>query len=159
MQCVLKILITDRKRIEDLCLKPFDKPTALISITDYDNTFATLKYRPQYLLQLTFDDVPVGDGFIEEERRILSDIEIAELETRYHSITTEQVEEIVDFYNEIKENVDLIICQCEHGQSRSAAVAAAIMEHESKSGIDIFANDWYYPNKSLFRKVLKHLSD
>ena len=155
----MKIKISSRKNIEDFCRNPMQHNTALISITDYDNSFANLKYQPQYLLLLDFDDVPVGDGFIEEEGRKLTDLEIAKLEARYHSITTEQVEQIVNFYNEVKEKVDLLICQCEHGQSRSAAVAAAIMEYETKTGIDIFANDWYYPNKSLFRKVLKQLKN
>ena len=155
----MKIKISSRKNIEDFCRNPMQHNTALISITDYDNSFANLKYQPQYLLQLVFDDVPVGDGFIEEEGRKLTDLEIAKLEARYHSITNEQVEQIVNFYNKVKEKVDLLICQCEHGQSRSAAVAAAIMEYETKTGIDIFANDWYYPNKSLFRKVLKQLKN
>ena len=57
-----------RKDIKKLSLKPFEKATALISITDFDYTFANLKYKPQYLLQLAFDDVPVGDGFFEEGR-------------------------------------------------------------------------------------------
>ena len=153
----MKIKITSRKNIEDFCQNPMQQQTALISITDYNSSFASLKNQPHYLLQLAFDDVPVGDGFIEEEGRKLTDLEIAELEARYHSITTEQIEQIVNFYNEVKEKVDLLICQCEHGQSRSAAIAAAIMEYENKSGIDIFANDWYYPNKSLFRMVLKQL--
>ena len=153
----MEILIMSRKDVEKISLKPFNRPTALISITDFDYTFANLKYKPQYLLQLIFDDVPVGDGFFEEEGRTLSDEEIANLEKKYHSITDEQVEQIINFYNSVKDNVDVLICQCEHGQSRSAAIAAAIKEFESRSGIDVFANDWYYPNKSLFRKVLNSM--
>lgn len=154
----MKIKIMSRRNIEDFCLDPMQEQTALISITDFDNTFANLKHKPQFLLQMMFDDVPVGDGFVEEEGRILSKKEITELEKKYHSITDKQVEEIVEFYGSIKDSVDLLICQCEHGQSRSAAIAAAIMEYESRKGIEVFANDWYYPNKSLFRKVLKHLN-
>lgn len=153
----MKIKISSRKSIEDFCRNPMQQQTALISITDYDNSFASLKYKPQYLLQLAFDDVPVGDGFIEEEGRKLTEIEIAELEKKYHSISEEQVDQIVCFYNTVKDSTDLLICQCEHGQSRSAAIAAAIIEYETKSGISIFANDWYYPNKSLFRKILNRL--
>lgn len=154
----MKIKIMSRRKIEDFCLNPMQEQTALISITDFDNTFANLKHKPQFLLQLMFDDVPVGDGFVEEEGRKLTQKEITELEIKYHSITDKQVVEIVEFYNSVKDSVDLLICQCEHGQSRSAAIAAAIMEYESRKGIDVFANDWYYPNKSLFRKVLKHLN-
>ena len=154
----MEIKILNRKKIEDFCLKPMQQRVALISITDYDNNFANLKYKPEFLLQLAFNDVPVGDGFIEEMGRELTETEIVNLEEKYHSITDEQVEKIVHFYNEIKEHTDLLICQCEYGQSRSAAIAAAIMEYETKNGIDIFANDWYCPNKSLFRKLLKHLN-
>ena len=154
----MKIKIMSRRKIEDFCLNPMQEQTALISITDFDNTFANLKHKPQFLLQLMFDDVPVGDGFVEEEGRKLTQKEITELEIKYHSITDKQVAEIVEFYNSVKDSVDLLICQCEHGQSRSAAIAAAIMEYESRKGIDVFVNDWYYPNKSLFRKVLKHFN-
>ena len=147
----------NRKDIKKLSLKPFEKATALISITDFDYAFANLKYKPQYLLQLAFDDVPVGDGFFEEEGRMLSDEEIANLEKKYHSITDEQVEQITCFYNSVKDSAEVLICQCEHGQSRSAAIAAAIKEFESGSGIDIFSNDWYCPNKSVFRKIFKKI--
>lgn len=143
-----------RKGIEELSLKPFEKETALISITDFNYTFANLKYKPQYLLQLAFNDVPVGDGFFEEEGRKLCDEEIAKLERKYHSITNEQVERIIDFYIYVNDSAEVLICQCEHGQSRSAAIAAAIKEFESCSGIDIFSNDYYYPNKSLYRKTI-----
>lgn len=146
-----------RRGIEQFCQNPMEQKTALISITDYDSDLVSIKYKPPHLLQLSFDDVPVGDGFFEEAGRKLSDAEITELEKRYHSITDDQIEQIVDFYNTVKYSVELLICQCEHGQSRSAAIAAAIKEFESKSGIDIFADDWYYPNKSLFRKILNHL--
>jgi len=36
-------------------------------------------------------------------------------------------------------------------------VAAAVLEYLNKSGIDIFADDDYYPNKAVFRKVLHQL--
>ncbi|MBQ8207522.1 MAG: hypothetical protein IJZ89_02170 [Clostridia bacterium] len=74
-------------------------------------------------------------------------------------LSDEQAKQISDFYREVKDDVDIIICQCEHGQSRSAAIAAAILEYEYKKGIDIFANDDYFPNKVIFRKVLKSLTD
>lgn len=155
----MKVSIMSRKGIEELSLTPFETATALISITDFNYTFANLKYKPQYLLQLTFDDVPVGDGFFEEEGRTLSDEEIANLEKKYHSITDAQVKQIIDFYNSVKDSVDVLICQCEHGQSRSAAIAAAIKEFEVGAGIDIFSNDMYYPNKSVYRKLIKYLNE
>ena len=50
-----------------------------------------------------------------------------------------------------------IICQCEYGQSRSAACAAAIKEYYEHNGISIFADYRYYPNQLIFNKVLDAL--
>ena len=46
-----------------------------------------------------------------------------------------------------------LICQCEYGQSRSAACAAAILEFYDKNGISIFADYRYYPNQLVYNKV------
>ena len=45
-----------RDAIEMFCEHPFVEKIALISITDYDYSFAELKNKPQHLLQLAFDD-------------------------------------------------------------------------------------------------------
>lgn len=66
-------------------------------------------------------------------------------------------EQIAVFYHGLPADTDILICQCEFGQSRSAAVAAAIMEYKAKKGIEVFSNDKYYPNKLVFRKVLNAL--
>ncbi len=50
-----------------------------------------------------------------------------------------------------------IVCQCEYGQSRSAACAAAIKEYYEHDGISIFADYRYYPNQLIFNKVLAAL--
>ena len=57
----------------------------------------------------------------------------------------------------IKDKAEFIICQCEHGQSRSAAVAAAITEYLYNDGIKIFSSDDYFPNKVVYRKVYEYL--
>lgn len=46
-----------------------------------------------------------------------------------------------------------IACQCEYGQSRSAACAAAIREHFYGDGIEIFADYRYYPNQLVYNKM------
>ena len=50
-----------------------------------------------------------------------------------------------------------IVCQCEYGQSRSAACAAAIKEYYAHEGISIFADYRYYPNQLIFNKLLAAL--
>ena len=67
-------------------------------------------------------------------------------------------DEIAEFiYRAFNSGMD-IICQCEHGQSRSAACAAAIKEHFEKSGIEVFADYRYYPNQMIFNKLRDALS-
>lgn len=143
-----KIVIKSREEIEQM---RFDQNTALISITDANWSFATLKNEPAYVLRLAFDDVDndIFIGIPNGEREYVAE--------RYHMISDRQAERIAEFYELIYNKVDVIICQCEHGQSRSAAVAAAILEHRSRSGIRVFAHDKYCPNKAVFNKVLTAL--
>ena len=136
--------IKSRKAIEHMALKPFPDKTALISITDFDCPFANLKNKPDYLLQIAFDDEP-------------TDEEKMEIEKKYHTLTERQAQEIVRFYHSVKNTAKVLICQCEYGQSRSAGLAAAFREYSTHNGITIFADDRYCPNKSIFRKILSLL--
>ena len=52
-----------------------------------------------------------------------------------------------------------IICQCDYGQSRSAACAAAILQYFEGRGIDIFADYRYYPNQLVYHKVFDALTE
>jgi hypothetical protein len=51
------------------------------------------------------------------------------------------------------------ICQCVVGVSRSAAVAAAILERYEGKGIDIFSDFRYHPNKMIYLTLLKDLRE
>ena len=51
-----------------------------------------------------------------------------------------------------------IICQCDFGRGRSAACAAAILDHFEGRGNEIFTNDIYSPNMTVYKKVLDALS-
>ena len=148
----MKIRILSREAIEKLAQKRFPVKTAVISITDHGYNPAELKYQPNYLLQLAFDDVD-ADVFIDEPS-----IDRLDVEAKYHMLSDEQAQKIAEFYHSVRDKVEVLICQCEHGQSRSAAIAAAILEYKSRSGIKVFADDRYYPNKFIFRKVLKAIS-
>lgn len=50
-----------------------------------------------------------------------------------------------------------LTAQCDYGESRSAACAAAILEYYEKRGIEIFADYRYYPNQMIFNKLLAAL--
>ena len=152
----MEFIIQGRPEIEELSQKPFKEKTALISITDHGWTFAKLENKPEYLLQITFDDV---DSYVFEDElgREPNAQERAKIEEKYHMFTDKHATEIANFYNQIRDEVDTIICQCEFGMSRSAAVAAAIKEYRDKRGIEIFASDDYCPNKMIFRMLLSKL--
>lgn len=68
-----------------------------------------------------------------------------------------EAEELAEFIVEAHDKGMDIICQCEYGQSRSAACAAAILEFYEQNGISIFADYRYYPNQLIFNKVLDAL--
>ena len=56
----------------------------------------------------------------------------------------------------VRDGLD-IACVCEYGESRSAGCAAAIKEFYEGNGIEIFADERYYPNKIIFNKLLAAL--
>ena len=138
------------------CEHPFVEKVAIISITDYGYDFAELKNKPHHLLQLAFDDVD-GDVFIDELGDNSSLEDKLKIEKKYHMLSDEQSLQVTKFVNEVWDKVDVIICQCEHGQSRSAAVAAAITQFKYQNGIEIFTDERYYPNKFVYRKVFDAL--
>lgn len=153
----MEIRIMSRQTVEDFAKKTLPEKTAIISITDYGWDFLELENEPEYLLQLEFDDID-ADVFVDELGRKPTDSERQMIERKYHMLSDYQADEIAEFYYSVRNKVDLFICQCEHGQSRSAAIAAAIMEHEYASGIKIFASDDYFPNKTIFKKVLNAIT-
>ena len=153
----MNIKIMNRDAIEMFCEHPFVEKVAIISITDYDYDFAKLKNTPQYLLQLAFDDVD-GDVFIDELGENPSSEDKQKIEQKYHMLSDKQAKMVAIFIAEVWDKVDVLVCQCEHGQSRSAAIAAAIMQYKYQNGIDIFTDDKYYPNKFVYRKVFNALN-
>ena len=157
-EVIMKLFITNRARVERMGREGFLEKVALLSITDYGDAPLELEKKPKFLLQLSFDDVPLGKALEAEYGRKLTDEEIVNAEKELHALSDEQAKMIVDFYNEVYGRAVVLICQCEHGESRSAAIAAAIMEHRYKKGIRIFADERYCPNKSIFKKILCFLS-
>ncbi len=151
----MKINIMSRFDLEELAENPFSEKVAIISITDMQKEDVMLEHAPHKLLKLKFDDVGY-EIFTEILGRKPEAHEMKELSKRFHVLTTQQAREIAVFVKE-NQDVDTMIFQCEYGQSRSAAVAAAVMEYYRRSGIQIFASPDYFPNKLVFKKVLTAL--
>jgi len=153
----MKIEIHSRESIEERANKPLPACTAVISITDSDKDFAVLKNKPEYILQLKFDDV-TNEDLEDHLGRKPTEAEALMLAEKIYMFNDRQAGEIAEFIKLILDRAELLICQCEYGQSRSAGVAAAVKQFLDKSGIEIFADDRYYPNKIVYRKVLAALA-
>lgn len=78
---------------------------------------------------------------------------------KYKSINERIAADFAKYYFSIRSSVETVICQCEHGESRSGALAAAISEYEDGNGLKYFVADEYCPNKLVFRAFYKALGD
>lgn len=128
--------------------KPFAPDTALISIGDFGKELPLLEYKPAHILRMEFDDVTPSEIDYESSERYA-----------FRLFSEEQANQIADFVYRYWESRGTLLCQCHYGQSRSAAVAAAIKEHFYHNGIEIFADEQerYCPNVYVFRLTLRAL--
>jgi len=67
--------------------------------------------------------------------------------------TQEDAKNILNFINKYKNNINLVICQCEAGISRSAGVAGALSKIFNGEDAEIFNN--YLPNMLVYRTILE----
>ena len=147
----MKVSILSRDDAEKLVEKDFPKKTAVISFYDPHNK------------RSIFDSSPV-DYKGKCERLFLvkiKDLDIDALENFGLTVDTylTEAEELAEFIKKAEADGFDFICQCEYGQSRSAACAAAIKEYFEKDGISIFADYRYYPNQLVFNKILNALKN
>ncbi len=147
----MEVKIYSREAIEKLLQGEFPKNTAVISFYDPPSkrtgeVFKPVDYngKPESVFYVSIHDIDI---------EILSDYGLT-FDTYFTEVT-----ELAKYIHKAKEKGLDIICQCEYGQSRSAACASAILEHFYKSGITIFADYRYYPNQLIFNKLLTALNE
>ena len=144
----MELSIYSRKAINELKTKGFPKKIAVIS-------FYTPKSKREHEeSRVDYDGVcdrVFYIGIPDIDIEILSDYGYT-----YETYLTE-ADELAKFIYEAKADGLDIICQCDYGQSRSAACAAAILQHFEGRGIDIFADYRYYPNQLVYHKVFDAL--
>ena len=142
---LMQVSIYSREAIEQLLKEQFPNNTAVISFYDPPSKRTGKIFSP-----VDYKNIP---------NRVFTvpiyDIDLEILED--YGLTFEsyfpEVNELADFIHKaVADGMDLI-CQCEYGQSRSAACAAAILEFYDKNGISIFADYRYYPNQLVYNKV------
>lgn len=146
----MNVEIYSRQALEERAQKPFAPGCSLISIGDTDALPPVLQYRPEQVLYLRFDDITLQDYFEGDGWK-----------RKYQLFSQKQAQSIAEFVYRHRESTKTWICQCEFGQSRSAAVAAAILEHFDRKGISIFADEQerYSPNAYVFNMALRALEE
>lgn len=79
-----------------------------------------------------------------------------EEENGYMSFQNKDAESIASFLSRPDANSDLFVC-CDSGESRSPAIAAAVLLAVGKTDRDVWENTNYHPNKLVFRKMCRAL--
>lgn len=145
----MKVSIYSRQAIEDLLQEGIPANTAIISFYDPQTTRTPKGYTPVDFSRI---DNPVIQIALHD-----IDLEILEEYNLTYETYFPDAQAVAAFiYRAFESGMD-ILCQCEYGQSRSAACAAAIMEHFYGKGISVFADYRYYPNQLVFHKVMDAL--
>ena len=141
----MKVSIYSRKAIETLLQEGIPANTAIISFYDPLTTRTPKGYSP---VDFSGIDNPVMQIPLHD-----IDIEIlGEYGLTYDTYFPE-AQALAAFIRKANDDGNDILCQCEYGQSRSAACAAAILEYFHQRGITIFADYRYYPNQLVFNKL------
>ena len=144
----MEVSIYSRKAIKELIEKGFPQNTAVIS-------FYTPKDKRDYEEnRVNYDGVCNKVFYVG-----IPDIDIEILSEYGYTYKTylAEADELAKFIYEAKADGLDIICQCDYGQSRSAACAAAILEHFEGRGIDIFVDYRYYPHQLVYHKIFDAL--
>jgi hypothetical protein len=144
---IMKISIYSRSSVTSLIENGFPQNTAVISL------YGSLRKK-----ETRVDYSSVCDNIFYVN---IPDIDIECLDDNgytYESYFTE-ADALADFIIEAERNGLDIICQCDYGQSRSAACAAAIKQYFFGNGIDIFADYRYYPNQLVYNKLFGALEN
>ena len=137
------ISILSRPEIEKLINTNFPDNAYVISFKDTtDETEIDFRGLPRKVFTIALDDLEYD--------------ELEECGLSIDTYFTESKELAKFIYAALLNNSD-IICQCEYGQSRSAACAAAIMEVLYGNGISVFSDYRYYPNKLIYNKLVEEL--
>ena len=144
-----QIKIMSREAMQEAIEKGLVRDAAVISFYDPESSKNPYRQEPMDYEGVCDTVFMVG----------IPDIDIEILAEYGYTIDTyfSEADELAEFIIKAHEDGKDIICQCEYGQSRSAACAAAIREYFYRDGISVFADYRYYPNQLVFNILLKAL--
>lgn len=141
----MEVKIYARAQIEQMVAMGFPQNTAVISFCDPPvrglcDDYAPVDYAGvcSHVFYVCIHDIDYD--------------ELEELGITYDNYFPE-ARPLAEFVRSAYEEGLNLICQCEHGESRSAGCVAAILEYFYKCGITIFSDYRYYPNKMIYHKM------
>lgn len=145
----MKVTICSRKDAENLLRTGFPPRTAVITFYDPPSRRNAVPTPPPDYNGKAERVFPVAAHDL--DLKALTDVGLT-----YETYLPE-ADELAEFIYQARTDGLDILCQCEYGQSRSAACAAAILEHFEGTGITIFADYRYYPNQVVYHKMMDAL--
>ena len=136
----MRVSILSRENMNILIRKnAIPSNTAIVSFSDCEEEFIKFPKEIDVLKIAFMDIIPF------------------EIDKKYYDSILPEAKIIAEYIvNKVKEGKD-IICQCDYGVSRSAGLAAAILQMYGHHGIQIFSDYRYLPNQFVYNKVLKEL--
>jgi len=135
----MEFKILNRK---DINVFTADVPYAVISITEPYDFFTFINTDDKNLIALFRIKFPDADKNFKREGKT---IEV---------LSNSDAEDILDFVFSIRNRVQLIVCQCDGGISRSSAVAAALGKIFNNDDTFVFNFPKYKPNMFVYRKII-----
>ena len=138
----MNVTITNKSKAQRLSYTDYSSDKVIISIrtpgdekAEFDSNNKTIKD----ILYLEFYDISYNSQ---------------EIFKGYEPMTDEDAVKIRDFVLKWKDKVDTLWVHCDAGISRSAGVAAAILESFGKDNSYIFDSKMYFPNLLCYHKTL-----
>lgn len=130
----------------------FDCPHIVISITDDVEFFPHIPEKNcQGILQIAVWDTEDGKNFRSIHNFCASDIPTDKIFSAHHA------QEILEFVFKHLPEIELIVCQCDVGLSRSAATAAALSKILNDSDEEFFKSP-YIPNRLIYETIINKYS-
>ena len=139
----MRVMVHDAKTIKKRAKKAFESKTALISIRGVSEKKPFLYYKPCACLFMMFDDTFPAEADMLGYFPLL--------------FSEDMADEAAQFIYRIALRTDELICQCECGVSRSAGMAAAVLEHFYGKGDVILKDRQYTPNMYVYELMMKSL--
>lgn len=139
---IMKFVILNKSKAERLSYTDYSSDKVIISIrtpgdkkAEFDSNNKTIKD----ILYLEFYDISYNSQ---------------EIFKGYEPMSDEDAIKIKDFVLKWKDKVDTIWVHCDAGISRSAGVAAGILESLGEDNSYIFDSKMYFPNLLCYSKIL-----